>query len=86
MTFQYNFRIGPEALWLIGGTVLGTLLTQILADVVGWGDVIPPLDDLRSWGVTLLLTGFRTLIGAVLAVATGGGFQGPGEAGPPPTG
>ena len=70
MNWQYNFRIGPETLWLIGGTVLGTLLVQIAADMAGWG-------------IALAISAVRTLIGALLAAATGGGFQMPGEPKPP---
>jgi hypothetical protein len=84
VNFQYNFRLGPETLWLIGGTVLGTLLVQIAADMAGWGDTVPPLDDLAGWGIALAISAVRTLIGALLAVATGGGFQMPGQAGPAP--
>jgi hypothetical protein len=46
----YNFRLAPEAIWLIVNTVIGTILVQVLA-----------------------------ALGAILAAATGGGFQGPGE-------
>lgn len=86
MNFQYNFRIGPEALWLVGSTVAGTILVQVLADMLSWGSVVPPLDDLKAWGVGLGIGAVRTLIGAVLAAATGGGFQMPGEPGPAPKG
>lgn len=79
MNISYNFRLAPEALWLIGSTVIGTVLVQVLADVAGWGNVIPPLDDLRSWAIGLGIGAVRTLIGAILAAATGGGFQAPGE-------
>lgn len=29
----YNFRLAPEAIWLIVNTVLGTLIVQLLADL-----------------------------------------------------
>ena len=84
MNVQYNFRLAPEALWLIINTVIGTLLVEILAGLAGFqnGD----LTDLRTWLIGLGYGLARTLIGAILAVATGGGFQKPGEPGPAPQG
>ena len=76
MNLSYNFRLGPEAIWLIVNTVIGTVLVQVLADLTNFqnGD----LGDLKAWGVGLAYAAIRTLIGAVLAAATGGGFQAPG--------
>ena len=74
----YNFRLAPEAVWLIVNTVLGTILVQILADLAGINSV-GDLGDLGAWGTGLAFAAVRTAIGAVLAAATGGGFQVPGE-------
>jgi len=79
---SYNFRLGPEAVWLIVNTVLGTILVEVTAAVAGW-TVFPGWDDLRTWGVALALSAIRTALGALLAAVTGG-FQLPGVAGPPP--
>ena len=74
----YNFRIGPEAGWLIVNTVLGTVLVQILADLAGINSP-GELGDLGAWGTGLAFAAVRTALGALLAAATGGGFQVPGE-------
>ena len=79
----YNFRLGPEAIWLVVNTIIGTVLVQVLADLMNWGSVVPPLTDLKAWAVGLGIGAVRTGIGALLAVATGGGFQGPGDPKPP---
>ena len=79
---SYNFRLGPEALWLVANTVLGALLVEVAGAVAGW-TAFPGWDDLQTWGAALLLSMIRTTIGAVLAAVTGG-FQLPGEPGPPP--
>jgi hypothetical protein len=50
--------------------------------VAGW-TTFPGIDDLQTWGAALLLSAVRTTLGAILAAATGG-FQLPGEPGPPP--
>lgn len=85
MTFQYNFRLAPEAVWLIVNTVIGTILVQVLADLANINSV-GDLGDVKAWITGLAFAAVRTLIGAVLAAATGGGFQAPGEPGPtPPT-
>jgi len=74
----YNFRLGPEAMWLVINTVLGTFLVELiasLAEINAPGDIADPV----SWGWGLAFGALRTALGAILAVATGGGFQGPGE-------
>ena len=77
MNLTYNFRLAPEAVWLIVNTVIGTILVQILADIANIQSV-GDLGDLKSWITGLAFAAVRTLIGAILAAATGGGFQGPG--------
>ena len=72
----YNFRIGPEALWLIGNTVIGALLTTLLTTD------FTSITDWKAWAIGLAVSASRTLIGALLAAASGGGFQKPGEPGP----
>lgn len=83
MNIQYNFRLGPEAVWLIVNTVLGALLVEAIAFFSGLS-TLPGADDLRTWVATLAVALVRTALGALLAVVTGGGFQGPGEPGPAP--
>lgn len=79
MNIQYNFRLGPEAVWLIINTVIGAALTTLLTtDFTNLGDP-------TAWALGFAIALGRTLIGAVLAAATGGGFQKPGEPGPAPT-
>lgn len=84
MKLQYNFRIGPEAVWLVANTVIGSILVEVIAGLM---NVNSPTDigDLSTWGWGLLFGGIRTGLGALLAVATGGGFQTPGEPAPEPT-
>ena len=79
MNFQYNFRLGPEALWLVLNMVVGTLLVEIVSTD------FTTITDWKGWalGFAIGLLG-RTIPGALLAVATGGGFQKPGEPGPTP--
>lgn len=72
----YNFRLGPEAIWLIVNTVIGAVLTTLLTTD------FTSITDLKAWAIGLGIAAARTLIGAVLAAATGGGFQKPGEPGP----
>jgi hypothetical protein len=77
-TLYYNFRLGPEAMWLVVNTVIGTVIVEVLAGLIGVnkpGDIADPSSFL--WG--LLFGGVRTALGAILAMATGGGFQNPGE-------
>ena len=76
MNIQYNFRLAPEAIWLIINTVLGTALVELMAALLNWQT--NGLGDWQSWAVGFGYGLVRTLIGAVLAAATGGGFQGPG--------
>ena len=84
MKFAYNFRLAPEAIWLIVNTVLGSILVDVMARLL---NVNSPTDlgDLSTWGWGLLFGSVRTLVGAILAAATGGGFQAPGEPSPEPT-
>lgn len=84
MNLSYNFRLGPEALWLIVNTVIGTILVQLIADLANI-NAVGDLGDIKAWLVGLGFGAVRTLIGAVLAAATGGGFQQPGEPKPPIT-
>ena len=72
----YNFRLGPEAIWLVINTVIGTILVELSTTD------FTAIADWRGWAVGFGLAAVRTLIGAVLAAATGGGFQKPGEPGP----
>lgn len=74
----YNFRLAPEAVWLIVNTVIGTLLVQILADIANV-NAVGDLGDIKSWLTGLAFAAVRTAIGAILAAATGGGFQTPGQ-------
>lgn len=83
MKLQYNFRIGPETLWLVGGTVLGTMLIDLAGRVFSIAEW-PTLDTWQAWLLAISFNGFRTLIGAFLAAVTGGGFQAPGEPSPEP--
>lgn len=80
MNIQYNFRLGPEALWLILNTVLGAILTTLLTTD------FTTIADWKAWAIGFAVSAGRTAIGAILATATGGGFQGPGQPGPTPTG
>lgn len=79
----YNFRLAPEAIWLIVNTVAGTLLIDLVGRVAGLEE-FPKLDTLAAWGSALGLSAIRTALGALLAAVTGGGFQTPGEPKPPP--
>ncbi len=72
----YNFRLAPEALWLIVNTVIGAALTTLLATD------FTSITDYKAWLIGFGIALVRTLIGAILAAATGGGFQKPGEPGP----
>ena len=74
----YNFRLAPEAIWLIVNTVLGTLLVQVLAGLANI-DTLPAWDDMQAWLIALGFSAVRTLLGALLAVVTGGQFLSPGQ-------
>lgn len=74
----YNFRIAPEAIWLIVNTVLGTLLVEAFAAFMN-ADSFGDLGDIKTWGLGLLFGAVRTAIGAILAAATGGQFLGRGQ-------
>ena len=82
---KYNFRLGPEAVWLIVNTVLGALLVEAIA-FVGGASSFPGVDEWSTWAGTLAVALIRTALGALLAVVTGGGFQTPGQPGPAPEG
>jgi hypothetical protein len=73
---RYNFRLGPEAIWLVVNTVIGALLTTLATTD------FQTITDWRAWGVGLAIGLIRTLFGALLAAATDG-FQMPGEPKPP---
>lgn len=75
-TISYNFRLGPEAVWLIVNTVVGAGLTTLMTTD------FTSITDWKAWAIGLGIALARTLIGAILAAATGGGFQKPGEPGP----
>jgi hypothetical protein len=85
VNIQYNFRLAPEAIWFIVNTVVGAVLVDVAGRLAGL-EGFPTLDTLSAWGSAIAIAAVRTLIGAVLAAATGGGFQKPGEPGPAPTG
>ena len=76
----YNFRLAPEAIWLIVNTVIGAILTTLLTTD------FTSITDVKAWLIGFGIAVARTAIGAVLAAATGGGFQKPGEPGPEPQG
>ena len=78
MNIQYNFRLAPEAVWFIVNTVLGAVLVDIVGRLAGL-EAFPTLDTLGAWGSAIGIAAIRTLLGAILAAATGGGFQAPGE-------
>lgn len=78
MNVSYNFRIGPEAVWLIVNTVLGALLVEAIAFMAGQQS-FPGVGEWSTWVGTLSVALIRTALGALLAVVTGGGFQVPGE-------
>lgn len=70
----YNFRIAPEAMWLIVSTIGTALLIELYTTdytaVVDW----------KSYAIGLFgMLIFRTIPAAILAVLSGGGFQKPGE-------
>ena len=76
----YNFRLAPEAVWLIVNTVIGAVLTTLLTTD------FQSITDLKAWGIGFGIAIARTAIGAVLAAATGGQFLGRGETPVNPTG
>jgi hypothetical protein len=83
MKLEYNFRIAPEAMWFIVNTVIGAVLVDVLGRLAGL-DGFPTLDTLSAWGSAIAIAAIRTLLGALLAAATGGGFQAPDEPKPTP--
>ena len=78
MNVTYNFRLAPEAIWLIVNTVLGAVLVDVAGRLAGL-DAFPTLDTLGAWAAAIGIAAIRTALGALLAAATGGGFQTPGE-------
>ena len=66
----YNFKLQPEAIWLIVNTVVGAVLIQVLAFATGL-DEIPEWGDFKLWLIALGIGAIRTLVGVVLAVAAG---------------
>ena len=70
MTPTYNFKLKPEAIWLLVNTVVGTALVELLLQVTNWQQQ-GGLDDSQTWAVGFAFGLVRTLIGAVLAVAGG---------------
>lgn len=76
----YNFRLAPEAVWLIVNTVIGAALTTLLTTDVA------NITDWNAWATGFGIAIARTAIGAVLAAATGGQFLGRGETPVNPTG
>jgi hypothetical protein len=81
MNIQYNFRLAPEAIWLIVNTVAGAVLVDIIGRLAGL-EAFPTLDTIGAWGSAIAIAAIRTGLGALLAAATGGGFQRPGEPSP----
>lgn len=70
----YNFRIAPEAFWLI----LSSVGVAVLAEIYTFD--YAALTDWRAYLAGLLpMLLFRTIPGAILAVVSGGGFQRPGQ-------
>ncbi len=78
MPVLYNFRIAPEGAWLIINTVLGTALVEVAAALLNWQS--NGFGNLETWATGFAFGIARTLIGAILAAATGGQFLKPGEA------
>lgn len=85
MNVSYNFRLAPEAIWLIVNTVLGALLVEAISFVGGFSS-FPGVNEWQTWAGTLAVSLIRTALGALLAVVSGGGFQTPGTPGPAPEG
>jgi hypothetical protein len=82
LKLSYNFRLGPEAIWLIVNTVIGTVLVELLSNLAGL-TALPSWDNVNLWMSALAVSAIRTFLGALLAAATGGGFQTPGQPKPP---
>lgn len=75
----YNFRLAPEAMWLVINTVIGAALTTLMTTD------IQNITDWKAWAIGFGISMGRTLIGAVLAAATGGEFLKPRETPTSPT-
>lgn len=80
----YNFRVAPEGIWLIVNTVLGSVVVSLLAQFAG-ASGFADLGDPGTWLSGLAFGAVRTLLGAILAAATGGQFLGRGQAPDGPT-
>lgn len=80
----YNFRLAPEAIWLVVNTVIGTALVELLLQLTQWQET-GGIGDWKTWAVGFAFGLVRTAIGAVLAAATGGAFLTPGQVPPKPT-
>lgn len=76
--FYYNFRVVPEAVWLITITILGTFLIDIIGRFLGV-DEWPSLDTWQAWASAAAFGAVRAGLGIALAKLTGGGFQLPGQ-------
>lgn len=76
----YNFRIAPEAMWLVINTVIGAALTTLMTT-----DFTTIL-DWKAWGIGFAIATGRTALGALLTAASGGQFLGRGETPDSPTG
>ncbi len=83
MTPLYNVRLVPEAIWLIINTVIGTALVELAAGLLNFQT--NGFADWQTWATGFGFGLVRTLIGAVLAAATGRQFQTPGETPTRPT-
>ncbi len=79
----YNFRLLPESLFLIVNTVIGTALVELLAGLLSFQT--NGFADWQTWATGFGFGLVRTLIGALLAAATGGQFLSPGETPTRPT-
>ncbi len=78
MPVLYNFRIAPEAIWLIINTVIGTALVELAAGLLNFQT--NGFANIETWATGFAFGLARTLIGAILAAATGGQFLAPGKA------
>lgn len=77
-TMTYNFRVVPEIAIAVALAAAVPILQGLLS-ISGFADLTPEFWD----GV--LAGALKAGIGVLLALITGGGFQGPGTPGPAPT-
>lgn len=75
----YNFRLAPEAMWLLLNTILGAILVSLISTDFA------AVSDWKAWAIGFGLSALRTALGAILAAATGGAFLKPGETPTTPT-